>query len=75
MQPGNPGTTRLETAKKVEMWKSKLRHPNVKQRSEVTKFIAKEKSRQEFVPPVFKGSLVRKEREEFSFLTDSLDLN
>ena len=29
---------RLEPAKKVEMWKSRLRNPNGKQRSEVTKF-------------------------------------
>lgn len=45
---------RLETAKKVQLWKSKLRDPDGKQRSEVTKFIAKEKSRQEFVPPLGK---------------------
>lgn len=36
------------------MWKSKLRDPDGKQRSEVTKFIAKEKSRQEFIPPLGK---------------------
>jgi len=45
---------RLETAKKVETWKSRLKDPSGKQRSEVTKFIAKEKSRQEFVPPLGK---------------------
>ena len=45
---------RLETARKVEKFKVRLRDPEGKQRSEVTKFIAKEKSRQEFAPPLGK---------------------
>ena len=45
---------RLETAKKVEQWKARLKDPDGKQRGEVTKLIAKEKSRQEFVPPLGK---------------------
>ena len=45
---------RLETAKKVEKFKARLRDPEGKQRSEITKFIAKEKSRQEFAPPLGK---------------------
>ena len=37
---------RLETARKVENFKKRLKDPEGKQRSEVTKFIAREKSRQ-----------------------------
>lgn len=39
---------------KVEKFKAKLKDPEGKQRAEVTKLIAKEKSRQEFVPPLGK---------------------
>ena len=45
---------RIEVAEKVEKFKAKLKDPEGKQRAEVTKFIAKEKSRQEFVPPLGK---------------------
>ena len=45
---------RLETARKVENFKKRLKDPEGKQRSEVTKFIAREKSRQEFAPPLGK---------------------
>ena len=43
---------RLETARKVENFKKRLKDPEGKQRSEVTKFIARVKSRQEFAPPL-----------------------
>ena len=43
---------RLSVAKKVEDFKKTLKDPEGKQRSNVTKFIAKNKSRQEFVPPL-----------------------
>ena len=42
---------RILVAEKVEKFKAKLKDPEGKQRGEVTKLIAKEKSRQEFVPP------------------------
>lgn len=42
---------RLEVARKVENFKKRLKDPDGKQRSEVTKFIAQNKSRQEYVPP------------------------
>ena len=41
-------------AERVVKLKSKLRDPMGKQRNEVTKFIAQNKSRQEFVPPLGK---------------------
>ncbi|CAH3148835.1 unnamed protein product [Porites lobata] len=47
-------TKRLVMAERVVKLKSKLRHPMGKQRNEVTKFIAQNKSRQEFVPPLGK---------------------
>ena len=45
---------RLVMAERVVKLKSKLRDPMGKQRNEVTKFIAQNKSRQEFVPPLGK---------------------
>lgn len=42
--------SRCDKVKKVEEHKKKLKDPNGKQRSDVTKFIAKQKSRQEFIP-------------------------
>ena len=45
---------RILVAEKVENFKAKLKDPEGKQRGEVTKLIAKEKSRQEFVPPLGK---------------------
>ena len=45
---------RLETAAKVSNVKAKLKDLEGKQRGDVTKFIAKEKSRQEFIPPLSK---------------------
>lgn len=45
---------RIATAKKVEKLKAKLKDPLGKQGSEVTKLISKEKSRQEFIPPLGK---------------------
>lgn len=45
---------RIQVAEKVAKFKDKLKDPHGKQRSEVTKLIAKEKSRQEFVPPLGK---------------------
>ena len=45
---------RIATAKKVEALKAKLRDPSGKERSKVTQLISKEKSRQEFVPPLGK---------------------
>ena len=47
-------TKRLVMAERVVKLKSKLRDPMGKQRNEVTKFIAQNKSRQEFVPPLGK---------------------
>ena len=47
-------TKRLVVAERVVKLKSKLRDPMGKQRNEVTKFIAQNKSRQEFVPPLGK---------------------
>ena len=41
-------------AEKVRKFKAKLRDPEGKQRAEITRLIAKEKSRQEFVPPLGK---------------------
>ena len=52
-QPWNY-TKRLSMAEKVVKFKTKLRNPKGKQRNEVTKFIAQNKSRQEFVPPLGK---------------------
>lgn len=43
---------RLDVAAKVETYKKTLKDPEGKQRSHVTKYIAKNKSRQEFVPPL-----------------------
>ena len=45
-------TKRLVVAERVVKLKSKLRDPMGKQRNEVTKFIAQNKSRQEFVSPL-----------------------
>ena len=45
---------RLVMAEKVVKLKTKFRDPMGKQRNEVTKFIAQNKSRQEFVPPLGK---------------------
>lgn len=45
---------RIATVKKVEALKAKLRDPSGKGRSKVTQMISKEKSRQEFVPPLGK---------------------
>ncbi|PFX20682.1 hypothetical protein AWC38_SpisGene14836 [Stylophora pistillata] len=45
-------TKRLIMAERVEKLKTKLRDPMGKQRNEVTKIIAQNKSRQEFVPPL-----------------------
>ena len=45
---------RIQVAEKVAKFKAKLKDPDGKQRPEVTKLIAKEKSRQEFVPPLGK---------------------
>lgn len=45
---------RIQVAGKVAKFKAKLKDPDGKQRSEVTKLIAKEKSTQEFVPPLGK---------------------
>ena len=45
---------RIQVAEKVAKFKDKLKDPHGKQRSEVTKLIAKEKSRQEFVNPLGK---------------------
>ena len=47
-------TKRLVMAERVVKLKSKLRDPMGKQRNEVTKFIAQNKFRQEFVPPLGK---------------------
>ena len=52
-QPWNY-TNRLAVAEKVVKLKTKLQDPMGKQRNEVTKFIAQNKSRQEFVPPLGK---------------------
>lgn len=43
---------RVAVAKKVEKYKSTLKDPDGKDRNKVTKFIASNKSRQEFVPPL-----------------------
>ena len=59
---GGPGATwqpweykkRLEVAEKVENLKKRLKEPTGKHRGEVTKFIAQNKSRQEYVPPLGK---------------------
>ena len=53
-------TKRLVVAERVVKLKSKLRDPMGKQRNEVTKFIAQNKSRQEFVPPLGKYVDLRK---------------
>ena len=45
---------RLKVAEKVDKYKKHLRDPTGKQRGDVTKFIAQNKSRQEFVPPLGK---------------------
>ena len=45
---------RIQVAEKVTKFEAKLKDPDGKQRPEVTKLIAKEKSRQEFVPPLGK---------------------
>ena len=45
---------RIETAKKVEALKAKLMDPSGKERGKVTQMISKEKSRQEFTPPLGK---------------------
>lgn len=45
---------RIATAKKVEAMKAKLKDPNGKERDKITEFISKEKSRQEFFPPLGK---------------------
>lgn len=45
---------RLEIAQKVEAFKKRLRDRTGKQRGDVTKFISRNNSRQEFVPPIGK---------------------
>jgi hypothetical protein len=45
---------RIKTAKKVAEFKKTLRDPGGKERSKVTAFIAKQKSRQEYNPPLGK---------------------
>ena len=47
-------TKRLQVAQKVETFKKRLKDPQGKQRGDVTKFIAHNKSRQEFAPPIGK---------------------
>jgi len=43
---------RLKVAEKVDKYKKRLKDPEGKQRGNVTKCIAENKSRQEFVPPI-----------------------
>ena len=45
---------RLNLAEKVDKYKKRVKDPEGKQRGNVTKFIAENKSRQEFVPPLGK---------------------
>lgn len=45
---------RLKAVQKVEKFKKTLRDPTGKQRGDVTKFIAKNNSRQECIPPLGK---------------------
>ena len=44
----------LKVAEKVDKYKKRLKDPEAKQRGNVTKFIAENKSQQEFVPPLGK---------------------
>ncbi|CAB4034572.1 Hypothetical predicted protein, partial [Paramuricea clavata] len=56
---------RMETVKKVEKFKKMLKDPVTKERSKVTAFISKERSRQEYAPA--RGTFTGLESKKFSW--------